>query len=137
MSFPNRLGATPEVVQKGFHATLQSPERTGVLKRDVAVQEGPHSDGRGGVVRMPGTRHSQPRSAGSRRPCPRSIAPKSESSASKSFRHSAIPAASKTTFDVFTSIGPDNSLERLTERSVRLVTDQPSDIYELFVTLFE
>jgi hypothetical protein len=47
----------------------EAPERTGVLKRDVAVQEGPHSDGSGGVVRMPETRHSQPRSAGSRRPC--------------------------------------------------------------------
>jgi hypothetical protein len=68
----------------------EAPERTGVLKRDVAVQEGPHSDSSGGVVRMPGTRHSQPRSAGSRRPCPRSIAPKSESSASKIFRHSGI-----------------------------------------------
>jgi hypothetical protein len=46
MSFPNRLGATAEVAQEGFHAPLQStfvpgsPERTGVLKRDVAVQEG-------------------------------------------------------------------------------------------------
>jgi hypothetical protein len=51
----------------------------------------------------------------------------------------AIPALHglKTTFDVFTSVGPDNSLERLTERSVGLVTDQPSDIDELFVTLFE
>jgi hypothetical protein len=43
----------------------------------------------------------------------------------------------KTTFEVFTRVGPDNSLERLTERSVGLVTDQPSDIYELFVMLFE
>jgi|GEM_PF-4488742 len=41
------------------------------------------------------------------------------------------------TFDVFTSVGPDNSFERLTERSVGLVTDQPSDIYELLVTLLE
>ena len=41
----------------------------------------------------------------------------------------------KTTFEVFTRVGPDNSLERLTERSVRLVTDRPSDVYELFVTL--
>jgi hypothetical protein len=40
-------------------------------------------------------------------------------------------------FVVFTRVGPDNSLERLTERSVGLVTDQPSDVYELFVTLFE
>jgi hypothetical protein len=113
----------------------EAPERTGVLKRDVAVQEGPHSDGSGGVVRMPETRHSQPRSAGSRRPCPRSIAPKSESSASKIFRHSGITVAFKTTFEVFPRVGPDNSLERLTERSVGLVTDRPSDVYELFVTL--
>ena len=33
----------------------EAPERTGVLKRDVAEQEGPHSDNSGGVVRMPGT----------------------------------------------------------------------------------
>jgi hypothetical protein len=43
--------------------------------------------------------------------------------------------AFKTTFEVFTRVGPDNSLERLTERSVGLVTDQPSDVYELSVTL--
>jgi hypothetical protein len=61
--------------------------------------------------------------------------PESESSASKSFRHSGITAAFKTTFDVLTSVGPDNSLERLTERSVGLVTDGPSDVYELLVTL--
>jgi hypothetical protein len=66
---------------------------------------------------------------------PKAPPPKSESSASKSFRHSGMTAAFKTMFDVFTSVGPDNSLERLTERSVGLVTDQPSDIYELFVTL--
>jgi hypothetical protein len=40
-----------------------------------------------------------------------------------------------TTFEVFTRVNPDNSLERLTERSVGFVTDQPGDIYELFVTL--
>ena len=57
--------------------------------------------------------------------------------ASKSFRHSGITAAFKTTFDVFTSVGPDNTFERLTERSVGLVADQPSDIYELLVTLLE
>jgi hypothetical protein len=113
----------------------EAPERTGVLKRDVAVQEGPHSDSRGGVVRIPGTRHSRPRSAGSRRPCPRWIAAKSESSASKIFRRSGITVAFKTTFEVVTWVGPDNSLERLTERSVGLVTDRPSDVYELFVTL--
>ena len=63
--------------------------------------------------------------------------PKSESSASKSFRCSGIGAAFTSTFDVFTSVGPDNSLERFTERSVGLVTDQPRYIYELFVALFE
>ena len=41
----------------------------------------------------------------------------------------------KTTFEVFTRVSPDNSLERLTERSVGLVTDRPSNVYELFVTL--
>ena len=45
--------------------------------------------------------------------------------------------AFKTTFEVFTRVGPDNSLERLTERSVGLVTDRPSNVYELLVTLFE
>jgi hypothetical protein len=43
----------------------------------------------------------------------------------------------KTTFEVFTRVGPDNSLERLTERSVGLVTDRPSDVYQLLVVLFE
>ena len=41
-----------------------------------------------------------------------------------------------TTFEVFTRVSPDNSLERLTEGSVGLVTDGASDVYELFVTLF-
>jgi hypothetical protein len=63
--------------------------------------------------------------------------PKSESFASKSFRHSGMTVAFKTTFEVFTRVGPDNSLERLAERSVGLVTDRPSDVYELLVTLFE
>jgi hypothetical protein len=44
---------------------------------------------------------------------------------------------SKTALEVFTRAGPDNSLERLAERSVGLVTDRPSNVYELFVTLFE
>jgi len=57
------------------------------------------------------------------------------SSASQSFRHPDITLVFKTTFEVFTRVGPDNSLERLTERSVGLVTDRPSDVYELFVTL--
>jgi len=54
--------------------------------------------------------------------------PKSESSASKIFRHSGITLAFKTTFEVFTRAGPNNSLEGLTERSVGLVTDQPSNV---------
>ena len=52
-------------------------------------------------------------------------------------RHPGMTAAFKTTFEVFTRVGPDNSLKRLTERSVGLVTDQPGDVDELFVTLFE
>ncbi len=48
-----------------------------------------------------------------------------------------ITVAFKATLEVFTRVGPDNSLERLTERSVGLVTNQPGDVYELFVTLFE
>src|SRR3984893_6529747 len=63
--------------------------------------------------------------------------PKSESSASKIFRLSGMSLVFKTTFEIFTRVSPDNSLERLTERSVGLVTDQPSDVYELFVALFE
>jgi hypothetical protein len=61
--------------------------------------------------------------------------PKSESSASKIFRHSGMTVAFKTTFEVFTRVGPNNSFERLTERSVGLVTDRPGDVYELFVPL--
>jgi hypothetical protein len=56
---------------------------------------------------------------------------------SKIFNYSGIAVAFKTTFEVFARVGPDNSLERLTERSVGLVTDQPSNVYELFVTLFQ
>jgi hypothetical protein len=63
--------------------------------------------------------------------------PKSESSASKILRHSGMTVAFKATFEVFTRVSPDNSLERLTERSVGLVTDRPGNVYELFVTLFE
>jgi hypothetical protein len=51
------------------------------------------------------------------------------SSASQIFRHSRIALISETMFEVFTRVGPDNSLERLTERSVGLVTDRPSDVY--------
>ena len=53
----------------------------------------------------------------------------------QSRRRSGITAALKTTFDVFTSVGADHSLERLTERGVGLITHQPSDIDELFITL--
>jgi hypothetical protein len=42
-----------------------------------------------------------------------------------------------TTFEIFTRVSPNNALERPTERSVGLVTDRPSDVYEFFVTLFE
>jgi hypothetical protein len=49
----------------------------------------------------------------------------------------ALPWPSNTAFEVFTRVGPDNSLERLTEGSAGLVTDRPSDVYELLVTLFE
>src|SRR5580704_7066230 len=58
----------------------------------------------------------------------------SESSASKIVGRSGITVAFKTTFAAFTRASPDNSLERLTERSVGLVTDRPSNVYELFVT---
>ena len=51
------------------------------------------------------------------------------------FRHSGMTVALKTTFEVFTRVSPDNSLERLTERSVGLVTDQPSDVDEFLVPL--
>ncbi len=60
---------------------------------------------------------------------------KSGSSTSRSVRHSGITVAFKTTLEIFTGAGPDNSLERLTKRGVGLVTDQPSDVCELFVTL--
>ena len=63
--------------------------------------------------------------------------PKSESSASKILRHSGMAVAFKATFEVFTRVGPDNSLERLTERSVGLITNRPSNVDELLVTLFE
>jgi hypothetical protein len=41
----------------------------------------------------------------------------------------------KSVFEVFTRVGPDNSLERLTERSVGLVTDQPGNVDELLLPL--
>jgi len=43
----------------------------------------------------------------------------------------------QTTSEVFTGISPDNSLERLTECGVGLVTDQSSDFWEPFVTRFK
>src|SRR4051812_28943017 len=52
-------------------------------------------------------------------------------------RDSGITVSFKTSFEVFTRIDADNSLERLTERSVGLVSDQPRDVHKLFVTLFE
>jgi hypothetical protein len=76
------------------------------------------------VRRFPNARHLGP-------------PPKSESSASKGLRHSGIALAFKTTFEVFTGVGPDNSLERLAERGVGLVTDRASDVYQLFVTLLQ
>jgi hypothetical protein len=57
------------------------------------------------------------------------------SSASQIFRHSGITLIFKSTFEILTRAGPDNSLERLTERSVGLVTNRPRNVYELFVTL--
>src|SRR5580704_6975583 len=51
------------------------------------------------------------------------VAPtKSEASASNAFRNCGriVALVYKATFEVFTRIGPDNSLERLTERSVGL-----------------
>ena len=58
-----------------------------------------------------------------------------QSSASKLFRRSGITLIFKASFEIFARVGPDNSLERLTELSVGLVTDQPSNVYELLVTL--
>src|ERR1700726_1672911 len=43
----------------------------------------------------------------------------------QNLRHSGMTVAFQATFEVFTRVGPDNSLERLTERSVGLVTDRP------------
>ena len=68
-------------------------------------------------------------------PWHRAPQPKSESSASRIFCHSDITVAFKAKFEVFTRVGPDNSLERLTERSVGRVTDRRSNVYEFLVTL--
>ena len=48
-----------------------------------------------------------------------------------------MTVAFKTTFEVFTRVGPDNSLECFTERSVGFVTDRAGNVDELFVSLFE
>jgi hypothetical protein len=53
----------------------------------------------------------------------------------KYLRHSDMASVLITAFEIFTRVSPNNSLERLTERSVGIVTDRPSDVYELFVTL--
>lgn len=42
-----------------------------------------------------------------------------------------------TTLEVFTRVSPNNSLERLTKRSVGFITDRPSDVCELLVTLLQ
>ena len=46
-------------------------------------------------------------------------------------------ATFKTTFEEFPGVSADHSLERFTERRIRLVTDQPGNINELFVALLE
>jgi hypothetical protein len=45
--------------------------------------------------------------------------------------------AFRTTFEVIPRVGPDNSLERLTERSVGRIAHRPGDVDELFVALFK
>jgi len=55
----------------------------------------------------------------------------------KYLRSSDMASVVITTFEVFTRVGPDNSLERLTERSVGLITDRPSNVNELFVMLLQ
>ena len=42
-----------------------------------------------------------------------------------------------TASEIIARIGSDNPLERLTEGSVGLVADRPSNVYELLVTLLE
>src|SRR6185437_14572471 len=53
------------------------------------------------------------------------------------FKAAASRRSSDTMFEIFPRVGPDNSLERLTERSVGLITDQPGDVDELLVPLLE
>ena len=59
------------------------------------------------------------------------------SSASRTLSHSGTAEAFKTTFEVFPRVGPDNSLEGLTERSVGLIAHRPGNVDELFVALFK
>ena len=60
MPVPNGLRVTAKVAQEGFYASLQStfgpgcPERNGVLKSGVAMQEGPDSYSGGGIIRLSG-----------------------------------------------------------------------------------
>jgi hypothetical protein len=61
MFFPNGPGVTAKVAQERFYASLQSafgpgwPERAGMFKSGVSMQEGPGSDSSSrGVVRLPG-----------------------------------------------------------------------------------
>ena len=137
MSFPNGLGATAEAAQKGFHAPLESTFAPGNPRTHRSPQRDVRTTQRQQRRCGPDARDTPLAASISRfeTALPRWIAPKSESFASKIFRHSGITVAFKTTFEVFTRVGPDNSLERLTERSVGLVTDRPSNVYELFVTL--
>lgn len=58
-------------------------------------------------------------------------------SASRSFCVSSMTVDLKTTLEIFTRVSSDNSLKSLTKRSVGLVTNRPSNVYKLFVTLFE
>ena len=53
----------------------------------------------------------------------------------KHLHHSDMASVLIATFEIFTRVSPNNSFERLAESGVRLVTDRPSDVYELFVTL--
>ena len=69
--------------------------------------------------------------------CHRHHGPQVLSSASRTFRHSGTGEAFKTTFEVFPRVGPDNSLEGLTERSVGLIAHRPGNVDELFVALFK
>lgn len=52
-------------------------------------------------------------------------------------RPSGVTLAGKTAFEVFAWAGADDSLERLTEGSVGLVSDRAGNVDKLFVTRFE